>query len=385
MNPQLLTNSWQRALGAMFKKTLKETVLVFIYPHPAKRLFHTFFCPPIRILALNDQGEILSDQVVRPNQFVPLPETRLILETAPETRLTPEELQALASPLSRMPPSLSTGAIDREVAFHKLLFAMVADALLNLRRLRRCFEAQNQAVLSVDTLRQTFNPEERGELLNSALFLLAYPKLWTLPSGALKLARTLLRVEGTSGFLEELLAASVCLHDWKRDFPQACIRCGFSTGSWQPVLAPREGLSAEEAWRYARPENHVFICRKCAYKIGWHKRATVRLTLAYGVWGARFEAFQRWHNPRENTMPDGWDKKGFPLWPESYGGDTWETGSGAMAYADPRPPDGVQRTPEQLACLKKALGHPRTGRLCDIPLRKAVSLEASHLFSGETR
>ena len=42
MRYKLLTTPWQRSLGAKFKK-LDNLALVFAYPHPAPRLFHTAF------------------------------------------------------------------------------------------------------------------------------------------------------------------------------------------------------------------------------------------------------------------------------------------------------------------------------------------------------
>ena len=61
---KLLTTPWQRAWGAMFRRSLGETVLVFVYPHPAERSFHTYFCPPLRIMALDDpQADLIAHNV----------------------------------------------------------------------------------------------------------------------------------------------------------------------------------------------------------------------------------------------------------------------------------------------------------------------------------
>lgn len=59
MNLRLLTTPWQRALGAMFRTGLGDSELVFLYPYSAPRLFHTFFCPPLRLTALSEDGEII--------------------------------------------------------------------------------------------------------------------------------------------------------------------------------------------------------------------------------------------------------------------------------------------------------------------------------------
>ena len=95
MHVQHLTTPWQRSRGAMFRKRLGETVLLFAYPQTAPRIFHTFCCPPLRILALDDAGEILFDQVRQPSQFVRLPASRLIVEADPNLPLSPARLRAL--------------------------------------------------------------------------------------------------------------------------------------------------------------------------------------------------------------------------------------------------------------------------------------------------
>ena len=58
MQIRLLTTPWQRAWGAMFRRSLGETVLIFVYPHPAARSFHTYFCPPLRIVAWMRKGKL---------------------------------------------------------------------------------------------------------------------------------------------------------------------------------------------------------------------------------------------------------------------------------------------------------------------------------------
>jgi hypothetical protein len=44
----------------------------------------------------------------------------------------------------------------------------------------------------------------------------------------------------------------------------------------------------------------------------------------------------------------------YPLWPKSYGGDTWETGSGALKHVAAGWPKSVYRTKEHLTYLKNA-------------------------------
>jgi uncharacterized membrane protein (UPF0127 family) len=96
MDAKLLTTPGQRARGAMFRNRLGETVLLFCYPNPAPRLFHTFFCPPLRIVALNDSGLILFDQVRPPGQLIRLPTSRLIIEADPVQELPPARMWELA-------------------------------------------------------------------------------------------------------------------------------------------------------------------------------------------------------------------------------------------------------------------------------------------------
>jgi hypothetical protein len=44
-----------------------------------------------------------------------------------------------------------------------------------------------------------------------------------------------------------------------------------------------------------------------------------------------------------------------PLWPRDFGGSTGEAGSGALRYAEPRPPRGVARTEQHLSALRRGL------------------------------
>lgn len=77
-----LYSSWQKGLGAMFKKALKD-ILVFPFPVSAPRKFHTFFCPPLRIVALDDRGHSVFDKIIEKWQIVKLPPCRIVLEMAP--------------------------------------------------------------------------------------------------------------------------------------------------------------------------------------------------------------------------------------------------------------------------------------------------------------
>lgn len=104
-----LTTPWQRSLGAMFHRHLGDTVLLFTYPHPAPRLFHTYFCPSLRIIALDDDGETLFDQVVSPGQFVSLPACRLIVEADPDHDLSPAFFRELAKHMPKTQVAMGHG------------------------------------------------------------------------------------------------------------------------------------------------------------------------------------------------------------------------------------------------------------------------------------
>ena len=64
MQLQFLITSEQRASGAMFMESLNDTVLAFIYPTDGTRTFHTFFSPPMRIIALSADGQVVFDEVI---------------------------------------------------------------------------------------------------------------------------------------------------------------------------------------------------------------------------------------------------------------------------------------------------------------------------------
>jgi hypothetical protein len=111
---------------------LGETILLFVFPHPVPRLWHTFFCPSLRIIALDDDGEIRFDQVKPPGQFVQLPASRRIIETDPDQELSPESLQELA----RNAPDIrsAVGTWDGDAAIDRLWFALVKEAVADMRR-----------------------------------------------------------------------------------------------------------------------------------------------------------------------------------------------------------------------------------------------------------
>jgi hypothetical protein len=334
----------------MFHKRLGETVLLFAYPHAAPRLFHTFCCQPLRIIALDPDGEVLFDQVKQPGQFVRLPASRLIVEADPAYELSPQALRDLAKNAPKVNATAGTRDIDASV--DRLLFALFKEAVADLRRVHQAHARSGD--VHPEVLRQKFAPWERGQLTNSARFLLDFAHLYDLPETALHLSWQVLDVERNC--LAEITAASLAGVPWKTEFPIQCLRCGNPKASWRLVLTPPLEMTPESAWRYDRPENHVPLCRRCAPWLQWKDREDLRLDLAQGLWGQRHDAFMTWHQAEERgQLPAGWDRERDPLWPPTFGGHTWETGSGSFACADPRPPDGISRTNDHLAVLSRIL------------------------------
>jgi len=83
MKLHYLTNSRERSKGAVFSRGLIDEILIFRYPSAAKRLFYTFFCPPLRIVAFNGLGRTVFDETVQSGRFVSIPACDLVLEMAP--------------------------------------------------------------------------------------------------------------------------------------------------------------------------------------------------------------------------------------------------------------------------------------------------------------
>ncbi|MBL7163813.1 MAG: hypothetical protein ISS57_14530, partial [Anaerolineales bacterium] len=126
----LLSSPWGRARGAMFRGKLGNAILVFVYPHAAPRLFHTFFCPRLHILALNDAGDIVYDQNISPNRFIHIPASRIIVESDPDVELPPlDEFRSLGQEAQP-----SQGAWDESASLGSLFFALMAQAVADIRR-----------------------------------------------------------------------------------------------------------------------------------------------------------------------------------------------------------------------------------------------------------
>jgi len=234
----------------------------------------------------------------------------------------------------------------------RLLFALIKEAVADMRRVHEAHARGREVHPAV--LREKFAPWERGQLTNSASFLREFSRLYDLPETALHLSWQVLDAERDC--LAEITAASVAGVPWQGDFPIRCLRCGNPKASWRQVFAPPSELATEIAWRYERPENHVPLCRRCGPWLKWGAREDLRVDLAQGLWGQRFAAFWSWHQAaRRGQFPDGWNRETHPLWPQTFGGDTWEAGSGAFEHADPRPPVGVCQTRSHQDILNRIL------------------------------
>ncbi len=329
---QQLATPWQRSRGAMFRGRLGETVLAFVYPHPAPRKFHTFFCPPLRILAFDPAGQIIYARVMRSGGFISLPATCLVVESDPDSELPLDELSEIARSSSKFRFQTWSGTWDRDASLDRLVFILLTTALMDLRRLKDFIPGK----LTNEDVRRQFDVLERGHLTNSAAYIASYEGRYSIPKGAIVLSKDLLKVE--KPYLAELHAASIAGYPWQADIPGACARCGKNC-TWRQVIDPPEICPPESRWRYGRPENHVPLCRKCIGILKWQSNPELRTGLAKLLWRERFAAFQRWHeNFVSQTLPEDWDPLNNPLWPPEYGGETWETGSGTAEHAIPLPP-----------------------------------------------
>jgi hypothetical protein len=298
---------------------------------------------------LSGEGEVLFDQVVPSGQFVKLPPARLVIETDPGCNLNLEDLHKL---VQDAPGTQTTsGAWHVNTSIDRLLFALFREAVADIRRVHEAHSRSGEVRPQV--LREKFAPWERGQLSNSAGFLLEFSHICDLPETALDLSWQVLEAEASC--IDEITAASLAGVPWQRNYPARCLRCA-KTASWRPVLSAPDGLIPEAAWRYERPENHVPLCRRCAAWLDWSERGRLRYDLAQGLWGMRFDAFGTWHTAAgKGRLPWDWDKENYPLWPQSFGGDSWATGSGAWKYADPQPPQGVRRTNAHRNALSRIL------------------------------
>lgn len=347
MKIKVLTTSWERSWGATLSPGLGDTVLLFAYPIAAPRLYHTFFCPPLRIIGLN-QRQIVFNQVVPPWRFVPIPDADVIIECDPTFQVP--QIETILELAKQYLPDKA--AWNESVSLDRLILSALAHAVADMRRVNEA--TKRYGPLKEEVLQARFTPTERGQIVNSAGFIQDFSDNYSLPRPVIRIARQVLKTE--QAHLDDLLAASIGGMEWKNCFPNACVRCG-KPATWRPIVSPLAQLTIEEAWRYQRPENAVPLCRKCAARIGWQNNPERRRNLALGVWGPRFDAFESWHISRsKNNLPATWNRQTHPLWPEQFGGKTWETGSGSLEHADPRPPHNIDYSDVHLVALQLGLG-----------------------------
>lgn len=363
MKPQYqwMDTHMKRMLGTQFRGNLGGEIFVFHYHCAAKRLFHTMWCPPIRMVVLSidkPDHEVLFDQVVPPWHFVQLPAGHLILEMDPDTDYTdilPEILTSIDA-ARKIDSQLLVGGTDSNVSVAQLLFALFTESFRDLRSVKNtCLD--ERGLLDPEKLVKRYTPWERGQILASAGFVLDFSgeTNWLIPKGAIPLSADLVKYE--KQYADELLAAShAAIPCWKANLPPICLGCG-EGGSWRPVISGDINLPVERSWRLLRPENNIPLCSVCAKRFKLARKPDTRYNLAQSFWGARFEALNRWYlavAQGGNGLPHDWNMDEYPLWPESYGGDTWETGSGALKHVAASWPSSVHRTKEHLSYLKNA-------------------------------
>lgn len=345
MQLRFLITSEQRACGAMFMKDLHNEVLAFIYPSENKRTFHTYFCPPMRMVALSAEGQVVFDEVISTWRWIKLPACRYVIECGPKVDYRPY-IQTI---LSISPDLPQEGSMDASMRMDSLLFALLAEAVADIRRIREAHHGE----VNPDVQRKKFDVWERGQIVSSAGFLLDFSQAWNLPDGAVKFSHAVLKAE--EPYLDEIVAASVAGIPWRHEFPNECMRCG-KPASWRPVIRPVPNAPVEVTWRYQRPENAFPVCHHCTETLDLLRNEAMQIDLAWGLWGPRFEAFWCWHRAmKQNRLPQDWDMYAHPLWPNEYGGTTWESGSGALKFAEPRPPHQVARNEEHMQAMRRAL------------------------------
>jgi len=342
--------------GARHRESLGDEILAYVYPVAARRIHSTFFCPPMRIVAIDGKKHTaVFDQVVQPSRFVSLPATRLVLEMDPGV----DYVDLLSSILAKIndQPQSSRWEIESEVSASALVFALFADALTDLRRVKSVCIVKGE--VDPAKLQGRFAPWERGKIVGSAGFVIDYTTsvTWRIPEGAIELSHEVLQIE--KNYHDELLAASAAGTPWQRELPNKCMRCG-KGGSWRFALPIPPEMPVEISWRLERPENAVLLCHNCveATKFAFDER--VRRDLVWALWGARFDALERWYLAARNLngrrLPKDWSRESYPLWPKEFGGPDWASGSGATKYCAPRTPKNIRRTPKQQKTLTRILG-----------------------------
>jgi hypothetical protein len=341
------------------RSSLGDEILAFLYPVAARRVSSTFFCPVRRIVAIDENKQTaIFDQIVQPSRFVMLPASRLVLEMDPDV----DYLDLLPEILSEINGQIESnrGEIESEVSASALVFALFADALADLRRVKSVCIVNGE--VNPHSLKNKFAPWERGKIVGSAGFVVDYTSsvTWRIPNGAIELSHEILQIE--KDYHDELVAASAAGVPWQREISNKCIRCA-KGGSWRFVLPILAEMAPEISWRLERPENAVPLCHDCVETTKFVADQQIRMEFVWALWGARFDALERWYKAVQNLdgyrLPRDWSREQYPLWPKEFGGADWASGSGAIKYCGPRDPQNVRRTPKQQKILVKMLSKRR--------------------------
>jgi len=358
MNKQVrfLLTPQEHAQGAMGKSSLGNEILAFVYPIHVPRIYFTFFCHPLRIVAIDiKKHKAVFDKVIQPSQFVFLPPTCLVLEMDPGVDYQ-DVLESIFAEIDQKARKVMAG-VDSHLCVHHLIFGLFADALAEIRRVKTICLVDGE--VDSEILKSKLQPWERGNIVGAAGFVIDYlPTVsWCIPFGAVELSQQIMQIE--KDYHDELIAASVAGLPWQNNFDSKCIRCSRGA-SWRFALSIPCGMPVEVSWRLQRPENAVPLCRVCADTLKFSQRDEVRYDLVSSLWGARFDALKRWYLAVQNLngyrLPQNWIKEDFPLWPDVFGGDGWSTGSGAVQYCEPREPNKVKRTIKQQRTLVESFG-----------------------------
>ena len=240
--------------------------------------------------------QVIFEEVVSNWRFVHLPACKYRDRDCPASQLS-----TFHGYYSLLQPSFPQyGAVEQGVDLQALLFALLSEAVADIRRIR---EAHGYDVRP-EIQRNKFALWERGQMLSSAGFLLDFSRAVNLPRGAVRLSRDVLEVEAPH--MDELLAASVAGIPWRHEFPNACMRCG-KPGSWRSCAAGSKHAPLEVTWRYQRPENAVPLCHHCAETLNFLRDESLRIDLVWGLWGPRFEALWNWHKALDEDRLPAWD------------------------------------------------------------------------------
>lgn len=346
---KVLVNSYLRAIGAMGQRRGLQNILVFVYPFDLERLFTTWFCPPLRILCFDSTGKPVYNQVIRQWCFVNLPPTRLVLEINPDepyeaivhdiTSLGIDawldlHCQGRQKALAGLGGLKEPGSSIPDDPVERLLFDLILSSVKNIKEVIDV-GAYKEGRLNLNVVKENFSVWQRGQILGAAMFILDMKTElpWKLPASAVSISRCIIEEEDNHA---ELFAASIAGVKWVGDFSKHCFRCGHPA-SWRRILSPYPGMPLVIQWRLSRPENHVPLCSKCVHNTVLVSNKELQISLAYAYWGLRFEALHSWfQSSRRHTLPADWNLEDYPLWPRSYGGETWAEGSGAIQHCAPR-------------------------------------------------